>query len=341
MKILIVKIGAIGDVVMALPILNVISNKFCEAEVTWICGKTVAEMLSHYKTIKNLIIIDETQLFKGSWLKRLAYLLKTWRKLFGKSYDLVIIGNPDPRYRMLVWPVRAGKIRAFTRRGPRYRPVPGRYHGNEYVSLLTGLETHDSPQGVVTKIEIPLNQRLGKLLEFHQGAHLLIAIAPGGTKNVLAEQSLKRWPLQFYRDLIIKLLKNDFNIIVTGAKDDAWVRLGFSDLNVVDLIGKTSITELISVYGQCDLVITHDSGPLHLAKLAGTSTIGLFGPTNPDNFVSKDEPLQIIWRGRELVCCPCYDGRTFAQCANNVCMQSITVEMVYNLAIDILKGKTS
>jgi heptosyltransferase-2 len=339
MKILIVKIGAVGDVVMALPILRVISNNFENAHVSWLCGKTVAELLSKYETIKNLIIVDEAKLFKGSLLKRLVYLGEIWGKFIGKSYDLVIIGNPDPRYRMLVWPARAGKIRAFTRRGLRFRPVPGRYHGNEYVNLVTGLEFPEGPQGAVEKIKIPLNERLGKFLEMDKGSYPLIAIAPGGTKNVLSEQSLRRWPLQYYHDLVKKLLAENLKIIITGGRDDEWVRPGFSDLNVVDLIGKTSIIELISVYSKCNLVITHDSGPLHLAKLAGAKSIGLFGPVNPYERVSRHEPVQFIWEGRQLACCPCYDGKTFAQCSNNVCMQSITVEMVYNLATKILKEK--
>ena len=339
MRILIVKIGAIGDVVMTLPILDVMSNKYGEAQITWLCGKSVAELLSCYKNINDLIIVDERKLFKGSFFMRLLYLFKVWTKLFGKSYDLVIIGNPDPRYRLLVLPVRAGEKRAFARTGKRHRPVPGRYHGDEYVSLVTGEEGPATPKGVVSKIQIAIDQRLTRLFGAIDDSTALVAIAPGGTKNILVEQSLRRWPLPYYRELVEKLLAGGrrIKIVLTGGIADDWVSPAFKDLPVLDIIGKTSIPDLISIFSECKLIITHDSGPLHIAKLAGTPTIGLFGPVSPFERISEAEPIQFIWGGRDLACCPCYDGKSFASCLNNICMQRITVDMVYNQATTILK----
>jgi heptosyltransferase-2 len=340
MKILIVKIGAIGDVVMTLPILKAISDKYGEAQISWLCGTAVGELLSYYKDINNLIIVNENKLFKGSLFRRLLYLFEIWGKLFGDSYDLVIIGNSDPRYRLMVLPVRAGEKRAFTRNGKRHRPVPGRYHGDEYVNLLTGNEGPDAPKGGVEKIQIALDQKLAKILGDVDDSTALVAIAPGGTKNLLAEQSLRRWPLPYYRELVEKLLarQRSIKIVLTGGIDDDWVSPVFKDLPVLNLIGKTSIPDLISIFSECKLIITHDSGPLHLAKLAGTPTIGLFGPVNPFERISEGEPIQVIWGGRELACCPCYDGKSFASCLNNICMQRITVDMVYNQAATILKN---
>ena len=64
-------------------------------------------------------------------------------------------------------------------------------------------------------------------------------------------------------------------------------------------------------------------GPLHLARLAGTRVIALFGPTSPQTFFRPDKRTAVLWPGVALPCAPCYDGREFAICDNNRCMQMI------------------
>jgi len=69
---------------------------------------------------------------------------------------------------------------------------------------------------------------------------------------------------------------------------------------------------------------THDSGPLHLARLAGVPAIGLFGPTPPAIFIRDDPRVVTLWPATSMPCAPCYDGRNFAACNDNRCMQLIT-----------------
>jgi heptosyltransferase-2 len=65
---------------------------------------------------------------------------------------------------------------------------------------------------------------------------------------------------------------------------------------------------------------------MHLARLVRAPLVALFGPTSPAEFMLEDERTTVLWGGRHLACRPCYDGRDFAECRDNVCMQSISVD---------------
>lgn len=323
-KVLVVKIGAIGDVVMALPMLTYLKEQ--HFHVTWICGRIVAPLLEATKLIDELIIVEEKKLLKGSLSQKLGNLFKIWFQLQRRPFDLVITGHADPRYRLISRFVKAKERRSFSRENERHFPLPGRYHGNEYLRLATGVE---GPNAQELKFPAFFSTPAVK-------RDRTVALAPGGAKNVLADDFLRRWPIAHYVKLAELLIERDFKVVLTGAESDCWCLPHFSDINFVDMIGKTDIMGLIGLYRECDLVITHDSGPLHLAKLAESPCIALFGPTNPYEKVSSQEKLKVIWGGENLSCRPCYDGKRYSQCQRNVCMEQITPESVLEKALEAL-----
>jgi heptosyltransferase-2 len=95
-------------------------------------------------------------------------------------------------------------------------------------------------------------------------------------------------------------------------------------LPVANVIGQTNIPELLALYVDCDAVVSHDTGPLHLAGLTPCRLIGLFGPTSPWMFMPRRRGAVALWGGEGLACRPCYDGRDYPACSFNGCMQSIS-----------------
>jgi heptosyltransferase-2 len=78
-----------------------------------------------------------------------------------------------------------------------------------------------------------------------------------------------------------------------------------------------------------DLVVSHDTGPMHLARLVRAPLVALFGPTNPHELLWTDETVTVLWGGGHLACRPCYDGREFARCADNICLSSVSPAVVH------------
>ncbi|HSW73039.1 MAG TPA: glycosyltransferase family 9 protein [Chlamydiales bacterium] len=331
-KILILKIGAIGDVVMAssmLPFLK--ENQDCH--ITWIVGKTAAPILAAAQMVDELIVVDDQKLFKGSYFQRILEIFKLWKKIGFSRFDLAVSCHVDIRYRLLLMPVFKKTFRFFSRKK---KYISGRYHASEYIRLLT-----DAEGPFCNPIQFPKLQDSfpEHLISLFSNTRKKIAILPGGAQNILATNAQRRWPIVNYVRLAENLQKDGHQILLIGASSDAWTLPFFEKMDTINLIGKTELLELVSILKRVDLLITHDSGPLHLAKLAGCQTIALFGPTQPSEFLGHEPNIHYIWGGKDLSCRPCYDGKHFAKCNRNLCMEDITVEEVLTLAKKVVASQ--
>ncbi len=337
MKVLIVKIGSLGDVVVALPMISAVRSLDPKAHITWLCGQGVAPILKAVSDLDELLIVNERRLFVGTPRERISELLRIWYKLLGRRFDLVVSGNRDFRYQLLTLTALASRRRSFGARRGRPRFIAGRYRGDEYVRLVTDLDGPRTRRFDFPQVRRELPARLALRLE--NMPRPAVALAPGGAKNFLRDDSVRRWPLESYVLLARRLLERGSSVVLTGASSDQWASSAFDHLGVVNFIGETRVTDLLALYDQCEAVVTHDSGPLHVAVLAGTPLVALFGPTNPSEVVPPSRKIRALWTGNHLACSPCYDGKNYAPCEDNVCMRSISVEAVLKVLDELLDAQ--
>lgn len=334
---LIVKIGAIGDVIMSIPMIETIRRQNSDAHITWICGKSAAAVLRPYP-IEELIIVDEQKLLAGSLAQKLCEILKIWIRLKLASYDVILTAHTDWRYRILSWWCRGKEKRAFSRQGERSWPVPGRHHTDEYIRLVTNQELK-VPFMVqcMPWIDLCASRKDLQIDGLPRDGKKVIILAPGGAKNALADDACRRWPLSSYVALAKMLVASSFRIVLIGAASDKWVRDSFSGVEVCDFIGKTKLEELLFLFACADAVVLHDSGPMHLAGLMNIPIFALFGPTNPYEKVPLRDNVFIFWDVKRHPCVPCYDGKTYACCQDNVCLKNIRPERVYHQIKTVLQ----
>jgi heptosyltransferase-2 len=331
-RVLIIKINSVGDVVMALPMLEAIREEHENARITWVCGNPVAPLLKAFSCIDELIVVDEGKLCGASGLIPAIYeLAKVCARLAGRTYDLVVTGHRDSRYQLLSCTVRATIRRSWGRNWP----IPGRYHADEYVRLVTGADGPSTTLTSLPTLRFPLSRNLQAVMNAARTP--LLAIAPGGAKNTLRDQPLKRWPVQSYVELATRAVDFGWGVVITGAPSDEWVSAAFRRIPIVDLVGKTDVVDLVAVYNRCDAILTHDSGPMHLAALAGAPLVALFGPTDPAWFAPRSRHTKVLRSGCALACRPCYDGKSYAQCAETLCMQDIGVELVIEVLKEVME----
>jgi lipopolysaccharide heptosyltransferase II len=143
----------------------------------------------------------------------------------------------------------------------------------------------------------------------------------------------KRWPTSHIAALASRLARElDALVLLTGAPGEASLAeavelQGRGD--VVNLCGKTGLPELAALLAASDLVISGDSGPMHIACAVGTPVVALHGPTDPA-ISGPTDPSAIVLRV-PLWCSPCYDASATAECrfGNPVCMKSLAPDVVY------------
>jgi heptosyltransferase-2 len=202
-------------------------------------------------------------------------------------------------------------------------PIHGRWLGDEYARLLDG-NTHVGP--IERHYEIA---DLRDKIELGPGDDRPVVLIPGGASNVLRTDTLRRWPLPHYVTLARMLIEAGNRVVLAGGPTDATVVPAFDGVGVESAIGKCSLVETLSLLRNAAVVVSHDTGPMHLARLVRTPLVALFGPTNPTEFVVPDDTVTVLWGGQFLACRPCYDGREFAHCSSNVCLSSVSPQIVF------------
>lgn len=331
-KYLIIKIAAIGDVIMAMPMVRKIRQEEPQSHITWVCGKSVYSLLQKLP-IDKLIVVDEKKLLGGSKPEKVKEVIRVWKQIGGQYFDVVAMGHADPRYHMLTAFTKYGVYHSFSHTIGKSWRIPGRHHSDEYVRMISD---HLSKEEITAPYHIDVEKDSG-VDEALTGKKKIITLTPGGAKNVLADDFCRRWPIENYVRLAKLLITEGMTVVISGAPSDQWIEPYFENLPVINLVGKTTLDGLLYLFSKSDVVVTHDSGPMHLAGMTDCKMVALFGPTNPDEKVPRREGVQYIWEKDKYSCCPCYDGKTYAPCKDNVCLRNINPNTVMFRIKDMLE----
>jgi ADP-heptose:LPS heptosyltransferase len=146
---------------------------------------------------------------------------------------------------------------------------------------------------------------------------------------------LRRWPPLRYVELARRLLERYPELFIgfTGAPAEAGPNNQLADevgsSRVIPLAGKTTLRQVLALYTRSEILVTNDSGPAHFASMTPIRVVALFGPETPALFAARSPTVTALWAG--IACSPCVNAYNNRQsvCRNNVCMQAITVDDVF------------
>lgn len=146
---------------------------------------------------------------------------------------------------------------------------------------------------------------------------------------------LRRWPSLRYVELARRLLERYPEVFIgfTGAPAEAGPNNQLANEvgsdRVIRLAGKTTLRQVLALYARSEILVTNDSGPAHFASMTPIRVIALFGPETPALFGAQSPNATALWAG--IACSPCVNAYNNRQsiCRNNLCMQAITVDDVF------------
>jgi len=175
-------------------------------------------------------------------------------------------------------------------------------------------------------IDALINEKLGKT-----HSRPLILLNPNASDML----PLRKWPTDRFVALGQRLLSEfpEATIVLTGAPAEKGsceiIRDQFGNDRVISVAGFTTLRDLMVLYSLANVLVTNDSGPGHFASMTGVQTVVMFGPETPELFGPLGDNIHIIWAN--LACSPCVNAfnHRFSPCTNNVCMQDISVDVVY------------
>ena len=336
-RVLILKLGAIGDAIMAVPAAYQLHA--AGYSVDWVCGPAVLPVFQLYPWIHPLVA-DEQHLLRGSTVQRMREMARLWQSLrrvsAGEPYALIATLYYDRRYRLLTLPIRAGRRLQLSAHDRALRLLPGRHHTDEFARILLSRPDQASPQLLPP---IPLPQQALPNSPLPPSRLPRIVLVPAGARNLLADDALRRWPAENYVRLAAMLLARNLEVVLVGGPGDEWVQPLFASFPVTDTIGRLPLPETLALLDSAEVTVTHDTGPLHLAGITRTGIVALFGPTNPREKLPQRPGAVALWGGEGFSCRPCYDGRTFAPCPANDCLRQLTPEHVFEEVLAMLKDR--
>lgn len=351
MNILIVKTSAIGDVVHTLPALNALRRNFPEARIDWLVEEAASEVVLGHGAVSNVLISKRKKwieaLRQGKFIAACRGFRDFIRELRATEYDLLIDFQSLLKSAVFVALARARRKVGFGRGmehaeysylflNERIAPVAMDQHASLREMQLLAAIGVESPEMIFAfPVSDMQREEIARLLE-GAGVDLLqtmVAINPMTTWDT------KHWYGERFAAVADHLVDRGFAVVFTGGPGDVEAISGICAAmrgRAVNCAGKTTLKGLAALYQRAALLITTDTGPMHLAAAVGTPVVALFGPTAPWR-TGPIGPQHRVLR-RELACSPCLKK----SCEHNhECMDGITVDMVLQAGEMVLSGRTS
>ncbi len=333
-RILIIKPSSLGDIVHALPVLAGLRAAYPHAHLAWLVGQPFAPLLEGHPLLDQVIPFDRRHFGRLlQSLRVLADFIRFVRTLRRRRFDLVVDLQGLVRSGFLSWASGAERRVGFadarefgwlfyTRR---VRCPSGVQHAVEKnLHLARALSLKVDPPAFPLGLRDAEQRALRERLAGAAGRPVarFIAVLPG------ARWDTKRWRADRFAELIDRLHADGFPpCVLLGAPADrafADQILAQCSTAVIDLIGRTSLRELSAALALADLVVCHDSGPMHLAAALGKPLVAIFGPTSPARTGPYCPTARVV--ALPLACAPCY--RRQCPLGHHHCMQQLSVAAV-------------
>ena len=300
-RILVARSGALGDVIMATPLLKRIRSACPDAGISFLTGKWSAAALLNNPNVDKVMEFDDSIISK----KSISGMYHLRQKIREQHFDACFILDKSWIWGLFFLLCGIRERRGFARGWEGiFHTMAVSFKGDKYeagcnLDLLPEAkgEKEEAPELFPGKEEI---DKAGRRMKELKGA---IGIAPGGASNPGQNALLKRWPKENYIALCDSVKKP---VVIFGSSDDKGIAQEImkktSHSNIHDVTG-ASIGESKEMMEHCSCIITHDSGALHIASATKTRIIALFGPTPKERFApgnarviaSKSPPCYTIY----------------------------------------------
>ncbi len=363
-RILLIKLSAVGDVVQTMPVLNKLRARYPAARLDWLTVPAIAELLRPNPKISNIITFARDDWRRPWRLEPYVSAARLAAQLRAARYDLVLdlqgqfrsgaiaritgapvrVGFGPPRPQL--WEASARKLPAEARehawQGARegawraythFIPLPtlDMHAVDRYLAVAPMLGLGDGPADFSFPLPEAADGRVDALLRRHGiGGDDLVVMAPS------ANWETKRWTGEKFAAVARHFLDRGCAVALVGAGGERGACAAVAALapRAKNLAGETTLTELAALIRRARLIVSNDSGPMHMAVALGRPVVSVFGPTDEIWAGPSRRPEAVV--RTPLSCAPCY-LRKLSKCPNgHACMHDVPASTVIERAEQIL-----
>jgi lipopolysaccharide heptosyltransferase II len=339
LKILILKPSSLGDVIQALPVLRLLKLHLPKSEIYWWIDSALAPLIEGDPDLAGLLLFERK---RWGHPQHWPEMIRSIRRMRQQQFDWVIDLQCLARSAAFAWLADGQRLIGLdeVREGAR-----GFY---DQAVRRASFHTHavDWYLAVLKPLGVPVHHRFTWLPERPDHAAALqakwpltparwIALQPG------ARWDNKRWPADSFSEVVRTLAREipEVRFAILGGRDDQAVGQSIALAapgNCLNLCGQTTLPEMIEWVRRCELMVTNDTGPMHVAAALGKPIVALFGPTEPRRTGPYGQTEDVL-RLPHLPCSPCMtDHCTYSR--PNECLKGIAPQAVLERVRQIMAG---
>lgn len=339
-RILIVRLGALGDVVHALPLLDALRRAHPQAQLGWLVEERNASVLTGHPQLDRLFVFPRRELAqlvrRGRVVAAARQALRFLRELRAARFEVSLDAQCNLRSSLLAWlsgtPRRIGFAPPYTKERAHWLstervavPRGGQLKLERNLALLGPLGVDG--RGARPRLAVPEPARAAaRAFRAAQRAGELVALHPG----VSGFGAIKQWAPERFAGVARRLAASrGARCVVTWGPGERTLaeQIAAASQGAACVAPETgSLLELAALYEVCDAVVGGDTGPIHLAAALGVPVVGLYGPKDPAIYAPWDglrgRAATTVWK--HVHCSPC----RLRRCGNVICMPAIGVEDV-------------
>jgi ADP-heptose:LPS heptosyltransferase len=348
-KILIIRFSSLGDVLLATPLLDQLRRKFPEAQIDFLVRSDFAEVLRYNPNLSNLLEFKIASEFN--------YLRYIRRRIHREGYNVILDIHRNLRSRFIclgintfhfrrTWILKVHKnqiIRFLLVKFKinLYRKLYGRIIPvwEKYLRAAAPLGITPINEGIQFFLPKDVDQKVDSFLHDLPAGFGKIIIAPG------ARHFTKCWPPEYYHELIRMLFdERGWRTILVGGKDDTniihKILSGLPEGIAVSAVGKLCLAETAGLIRQAGLLVSNDSGLMHIGSAMNVLLVAIFGSTVQELGFFPCGPQATVMENKGLYCRPCsHIGRANCPEKHFRCMTEIQPQKVLQMIISVRDKK--
>lgn len=329
-KILVRGTNWIGDAVMTTPALTALRAQFPDAEIVMLANPLVAELFQFHPSVDRVMIYDRKGYHRGA-----AGFIRIVKELRSQRFDAAILLQNAIEAALLTACAGIPRRAGYTTDGRRLLlnyPVTvtaqdkRMHHTDYYCQLLNRLGVSDGDGQLCLSCTDEEKSWAETVLESDN----VIAINPGA-----AYGSAKRWlPDRFAEVADTLATRYDAKIVLTGGPGEREIGCDIAaamSSTSINMVGKTSVRQMMALLSHSRLLVSNDSGPMHVASAFDIPIVAVFGSTDHTTTCPASHSVKIV--RKEIDCAPCL----LRQCpTDHRCMTAISVDDVLDAAFELL-----
>lgn len=339
-SILVIRLSSMGDVIVATPLVRQLRATYPDAQIDVAVAERFADVWRYNPRVNTVFAIPSTPASAAR------------ASMTDARYDLVVDLQCNSRSRALRASIIAGRtVRVSKHRLEKLalvylkrRPAVVTPITERYRNALAGVPLVEDQDGPEVWLEATSHQQIGPLERYSVDsskrsrflAGSRIAVAPG------AHHFTKRWPAEHFVELCKGLASQGATPVLLGGIGDVELCASIAqaaDCGVEDRSGAASVQDTTLVLDTCALIITNDTGVMHLATARRLPVVAIFGSTVGDlGFAPYGVPHTIV--EHDIACRPCsHIGRSACPRGHFLCMKAINADVVLGAAKELLQRR--